>query len=248
MNEIIWRSSLSIPRLTAGEIHLWRARLNLSPEQLEIGRSLMSANELERADRLITDILRNRRVAGQSILRDILSRYLGAPASEIVFSHGERKKPYIQGSDIQFNMSHTEDIALVAITLLNPIGVDVEGIKTSKYHEGIVKSNYSVQERLQYESIPESQKLEAFFRAWTRKEAYIKAIGLGLYYPLEKFTVDLSSTSEKGLISIEGSTEKAKNWHLPSFYADERFMAAVAIEAEIKNWLFLDWQNFNRIG
>lgn len=246
MNNIDWQSQESLTLLLPGEVHLWRADLNLSAPQLELARAIMISDEVARADRMVTDILRNRRVAGQSILRDILSRYLGQAPHDIIFSHGERGKPSIQGSDIQFNMSHTEDIALYAITRSHPIGVDIEAIKTSKYHQGIVESNFSPQELAQYQSLPESEKLEAFFRAWTRKEAYIKAIGLGLYYPLEKFTVDLSSRGENGLISIEGSTERAKNWLSTSFFVGEKFIASIAIEARIHRWLFLDWKNFKK--
>jgi 4'-phosphopantetheinyl transferase len=245
VKKVDWQTQTS-PILSIGEVHLWRARLTLRPEQLQQARTLMTQEEQARADRMVTDTLKNRRIASHGILRDILSRYLSMPAADILFSHGERKKPFIEGSDIQFNMSHTEDIALFALTRQHAIGVDIEGIKESKYHEGIVRSNFSPEERQQYESLPDSEKLEAFFRAWTRKEAYTKAIGLGLYYPLEKFTVNLSANDERGLISIEGSTERAKNWLLPSFLAEEKFLAAVAIEAPIENWRFYDWQDFEK--
>jgi 4'-phosphopantetheinyl transferase len=230
--------------LAPGEVHLWRADLNLKPQQFEVGRGLLSADERERSDRMVTQVLKNRRVAAQSILRDVLARYLQIAPFEIIFSLGERGKPFIQGGDIEFNMSHTEDLALIAITRAHPIGVDIEFLKSSKYHDSIVQKNYSSQEFAQYQALPENEKLEAFFRGWTRKEAYIKAIGLGLYYPLEKFTVDLCSKEDKAMLSIENSHERAKSWLLPSFWVDEKIIGAVAMEAEIKNWLFWDWRDF----
>lgn len=230
--------------LASGEVHLWRANLNLSPLQVEVGRGILSADERERADRMVTQVLKNRRAAAQSILRDVLARYLSISPSEIIFSQGERGKPSVQNSDLEFNMSHTEDWALIALTRIHPIGVDIEFIKTSKYHDSIVEKNYSPQEFVQYQSLPEGEKLEAFFRGWTRKEAYIKAIGLGLYYPLEKFTVDLSSKEDKSMLSIEGSSERASTWLLPTFWAGEKIIGSVAIEAEVKDWLFYDWKDF----
>jgi 4'-phosphopantetheinyl transferase len=244
VKKIDWQKPGSPIQLAVGEVHLWRANLNLSPLQVEVGRGLLSTDERERADRMVTQTLQNRRAAAQSILRDVLARYLAISPSRIVFSLGERGKPSVQGSDLEFNMSHTEDLALIALTRTHPIGVDIEFIKTSKYHESIVEKNYSPQEFAQYQSLPEGEKLEAFFRGWTRKEAYIKAIGLGLYYPLEKFTVDLASKEDRAMLSIEGSTERASTWFLPSFWADEKIIGAVAIEAEIKNWLFYDWKDF----
>lgn len=245
MKDIHWQLVTASPALLPGEVHVWRADLNLSASQLTLGREMMSPEERERADRMVTQVLRDRRVAGQSILRDVVARYLHISPAKIVFDYGERGKPSVLGGELQFNLSHTEDMALVAITLAHPIGVDIESIKISKYHQGIVEKNYSAEEFAQYQALPESERLEAFFRAWTRKEAYIKAIGQGLYYPLENFTVDLCSVGDQGLLSIEGSTERARSWCLPSFKAAEKFMASVAIEAEIKNWVFWDWKDFS---
>lgn len=245
MNSIVWKIWNNSTVLTAGQVHIFRANLNLSDQQLAYAKSIVSDAENARIERLVTSALRHNRLASQSILRDVLARFIDQSPESFEYGFGHHKKPYLIDSAVQFNMTHSQDVALYAVTLNHDIGVDIEKIKSSKYEADIVKSNFSANEFQQYSSVTDEQQQRiAFYRGWTRKEAYTKAIGMGLYQPLDQFSVNMLSNDEPGLLEIAGSQEAAKSWRLPCFLIDTDFIGAIAIQAEINSWFFWDWQRF----
>jgi 4'-phosphopantetheinyl transferase len=157
--------------IAAGEVHIWSVELDRSDD---CGAELDAA-ERERAARFRLDEVRRRYVAGHAALRRILARYAGVPAGALRFAKGEHGKPYLPGSPLRFNMSDSGKLALYAVTLESEVGVDVERIRP-------MGSAASIAARFLPAPEADAVRLDplSFFRVWTRREAYLKCIGVGL--------------------------------------------------------------------
>jgi 4'-phosphopantetheinyl transferase len=156
--------------LPAGVVHIWRVDLGTwsgSGDELD-------AAERARASRFRFPDIQRRWIAGRAALRQLLERYTGVPAAELCFARGEYGKPYLAGSRVFFNMSDSRDVALYAVTLDAEIGVDVERIRDI---EGATIARRFLPEA---EAAAVRDDPESFFRVWTRREAYLKCIGVGL--------------------------------------------------------------------
>jgi 4'-phosphopantetheinyl transferase len=150
---------------------------------------LLSAEERQRAARFRFDVHRRRYVSGRGQLRRILAHYTGVAPEALVFFYGAQGKPSVEG--IEFNLSHSGDVGVVALTRAAPVGVDVERIRAMDDLDGMARISFSSDERHNLQGLSGADKQEAFFRCWTRKEAYVKATGDGLGMPLDSFDVDL---------------------------------------------------------
>ena len=129
-------------------------------------------------------------------------------------------------------------MAILAITKNHSIGVDLECIKPIENVTNIAKQFFSPNEQYEFLSVPTHQKLEAFYTAWTRKEAFIKAIGYGLSYPLELFDVTFLPTDPIKILKINNSTTEAAKWSLTSFnvnYSNNLYITAVTTKSKPKN-------------
>jgi 4'-phosphopantetheinyl transferase len=150
---------------------------------------LLSAEERERAGRFRFDVHRRRYISGRGQLRRILAHHTGVAPEALVFSYGAQGKPSVGG--IEFNLSHSGDVGVVALTRAAPVGIDVERIRPMDDLDGMARISFSPNERHNLQGLSGADKQEAFFRCWTRKEAYVKATGDGLGMPLDSFDVDL---------------------------------------------------------
>lgn len=227
--------------LLADEVHLWRASLDLPAEKISHLNSLLSDDELQRAQRFKFDVHRHRFIVARGTLREILSQYLNIPPAEVRFSYQPRGKPYIEDSTIYFNMSDSNNMALYALTRNHEIGVDIEFMRDQTDVEGVAMRFFSQQERELFQHLPADKKRHAFFFGWTCKEAFLKAIGEGLSFPLEKFAVNINPDEPAALLSIHNDPAAAKPWFLRSFQPATDFMAAIAVKAmisQVKSW---DW-------
>lgn len=156
--------------LPPGEVHIWRVDLN----GWRGSGGELDARERDRATRFRFPDVQRRWIAGRAVLRRLLERYTGIPAAEMCFARGEFGKPYLAGSRVYFNMSDSGDVALYAVTLDAEIGVDVERIRA------IDGANISRRFLPEPEAAAVLADPESFFRVWTRREAYLKCIGVGL--------------------------------------------------------------------
>lgn len=204
-------------QLQQNEIHVWSADLNISAKLENDKLILLNSDERKQAERFHNNIHKKRYIAAHSTLRQILSFYVNILPQQIFFSRTEYNKPYLENSRLQFNMSHSHDIAVYAISLDNMIGVDIEEIKT-KYTPEIVKRYFSQQENSQFNQLSDEEKLISFYRIWARKEALIKAIGKGLAIPLSTFSVSLQDDYEKIRLENESSILIPLSIH-PNFQA-----------------------------
>ncbi len=231
----------TLPPLSAGEVHVWRANLNPPQEKIDQFLATLSENEKARAQRFKFPIHQRRSIVSRGTLRQLLARYLNQPAHSLEFSYNAHGKPRLVSPalPLQFNASDSHDLAVFAITLENDIGIDLEFIKTDIEAEAIGMRYFSDEESAALSYVPMTQKKEAFFNLWTRKEAFIKALGEGLSFSLKAFTVSLEE-EEPRLLSIHGDTEAANSWTLHAFTPSPGFKGAIAIASQIKQIEFWD--------
>jgi 4'-phosphopantetheinyl transferase len=174
----------------------------------------------------------------------ILGRYIGVDPKELRFIHGKHGKPTLDcltaNGSIQFNMSHSEGLALFGFARDHEIGVDIEFIRDIPEMDRIAEQFFSNKESGVFRSLPESKKKEAFFNCWTRKEAFIKAIGDGLYQPLDMFEVSLRPGEPARLLSIDGDSRRASRWLIQDIKPAPGFTAAFAVQRY--GWRLHFWQ------
>lgn len=237
-----WLSAPPQLRLDVDEVHVWRASLEQDPEEVEALRASLSADERRRADRFHFERDRRHFTVGRGVLRDVLSRYLGGPPAALGFSLGEFGKPALSGDDggLRFNLSHSHGLALCAVTRGREVGVDVEHLRDDFAGVDIAERFFSPAEVAALLSLPAHQRTRAFFDCWTRKEAYIKALGEGLSHPLHLFTVSLKPGEPARLVSTDDPREAAR-WSVVELSPREGYAAALAIEGSRPAILLLDW-------
>jgi len=228
---------LTLP--TASEdIHVWRAFLNRAcPSDSNVA---LSRDELARAARFVFPRDRNRYVAARDILRAILARHIGVSAQAIELEYEPDGKPRlgpISGDPpIRFNLSHSEDLAVYAVSSAREVGVDVEAIRPAVLDAGIPEQFFSRAEVEKLRALPAGDQVEAFFLCWTRKEAYIKARGAGLGIPLDSFTVSLTPGEPATLTSVDSS-----RWMLRSFQPAPGYAGALVAEGRSERIHFWNW-------
>jgi 4'-phosphopantetheinyl transferase len=216
--------------LEGHHVDVWRLSLNLLADSVKLIESTLSADEEKRAARFHFQVDKNRFVVSHGMLRKILGRYLHREPSELTFSINQYGKPALVDFNLEFNLSHSGDFALVAVTQGRKVGVDVERIRQGISSHVIAQQYFSKAEVAELQSLPFEQREAAFFTCWTRKEAYIKAQGLGLSLPLESFDVSLSPNEPAMLRAVRPDEKEAARWTLLSLDVDPNYAGAVAVE------------------
>jgi 4'-phosphopantetheinyl transferase len=223
-------------RLEENEVHIFAAPLDLTQQELEKRAATLSLSEKERAAKFKFDKHRNRFIAGRGLLREALARYLQTEPSALDFNYSERGKPefstQLLTSGIHFNLAHSEDLALLAITRIGSIGVDVEHIRPVNNVEELVARFFSKREDELFQKLSAMEKPAAFFNLWTRKEALLKATGEGIGSRLNQVEVSFLPGEPARLLAISGDTEKAAQWTLKELSPAPGFVAALAIESQ----------------
>ena len=243
-DEPSWHSPPSNLVLSKDVVHIWRADLNLPESVIKSLAKTLVPDEHNRADRFYFERDRKHFIAGRGILRSILGRYLNLEPAQLEFSYGSRGKPALanldMGETLSFNLSHSHELALYAIAHTSWVGIDLEHIRPMDKVEQLVKRFFSAREYAVICSLPDDQKQEAFFRAWTCKEAYLKAIGDGLP-GLDGVEVSLTPGEPTALLSIQGDEEAASRWSVSQLIPAPGYMAALAVEG--RSWS-LEYLNF----
>ena len=218
-------------------VHVWCASLERTPNHLQSLWALLSPDERRRAESFYFRKDRDRFVLARALLRIVLGRYLKLNAAEVRFSYSAYGKPALaQGcgtGEIRFNLSHSNALALYAVTRGREIGVDIEYIRPELAGEEIAERFFSAAEAEALRRLPAHQRTEAFFNCWTRKEAYIKAIGEGLSVPLNEFDVTLVPGEAARLLKTSGNLQEASRWSLLELAPAPGYVAALALEGEL---------------
>jgi len=204
--------------------------------------SILSAEENRRAARFHFNIDRHRFILSHGAMRDILARYLYMSPEDIQFETGEHGKPIISSeTGLDFNLSHSGDFALVAVANSRKVGVDVEKHRQDMVYEKIAQRYFSEREKLELQKLPNDHKMIGFFNCWTRKEAYIKAQGLGLLLPLDGFDVSLSPNQPAVLYATRPDSQEASNWTLVSIDINPDHTGAVAVDGKKMDFRLWNW-------
>lgn len=215
------------------EVHLWWVDLQAVAAREEHWSRTLSSDERLRAGRFHFEKDRRFYVATRSILRQLLAGYLAIPATDLTFTYSAREKPALGGSlancGLTFNVSHSGGIALLACTRNRQIGADVEKIRSDFDTAAIAARFFSPKEQDQLAALPVEQRHEAFFRCWTRKEAYIKAGGEGLSLPLREFDVSLEPGSRDALLATRPNASEKELWSLRDLEARPGYAAAICV-------------------
>jgi 4'-phosphopantetheinyl transferase len=216
-------------RLTDQRIDLWPVQLAGDAAALHACEVLLSSHERTRAAAFHFEHLRHRYTFAHGVLRLLLGRYANQNVEDLRLSTGARGKPRLDSiRDVEFNLSHSDDIALLGFTTGCEIGVDVERVRGVGDMEDLADRFFCPAESEELKGLAVEQRAEAFFRCWTRKEAYLKAIGDGLHTPLDSFRVTLRPGEPARMLQINGSLEAADLWSLYTVDTIPDCTAAVA--------------------
>jgi 4'-phosphopantetheinyl transferase len=201
---------------------------------------LLSDDEHVRANRFHFETDRQHFIVARGYLRILISRYQGIPPADIQFSYGVYGKPDLVTSTPQlgpfnFNLAHSGGLALYAFTRVGEVGVDVELIRSEFTGADIAERFFSPAECACLNELSPELRPEAFFNCWTRKEAFIKAIGIGLSLPLNEFDVTLSPAEPAELLRTRWDESEAARWSLKAIDVGSNYAAAVAVAGH-------DWQ------
>jgi len=217
---------LAIPAQT--EIHVWHSSLAISVAERETFYALLDAEERERAGRFRFDASRDAFIASHGWLRTLLGRYLNAVPRSLEFTFGNRGKPALQGTPLRFNLSHSGAMAACAVARNQEIGIDIELIRPMSDLESVVRRFFHPEECRKLLALREEDRETAFFHCWTRKEAYIKALGDGLSADLGRFEVTLAPGEPAAVVRIDGRPA-ARDWSVFGLDVGPGYAGAVAI-------------------
>jgi 4'-phosphopantetheinyl transferase len=241
---ILWGLPPAELVLSNDDVHVWCAVLDQPAGRVEQLAQTLSEDEKARSDRFYFEQHRKRFIIARGLLRTILGRYLDIAPNLVNFYYGSQGKPALAEdlavSKLQFNVSHSQDLALYAVTCDRAVGIDIEYIRPMTDAEQLAGRFFAAKEAEILRSLPEYQKQQAFFNCWTRKEAYVKACGAGLSQPLNQFEVSLIPGEPAELLSIAGVIEAAANWQLQDLKPVDGYAGAIALSG--KNWQINCWQ------
>jgi 4'-phosphopantetheinyl transferase len=230
--------------LDDGEVHVWRAGLDLERPRVQRLARTLSPDETARAARFHFEKDRDRFIASHGLLRSILGRYLGVAPGDVKFIQGAYGKPALAEpfaiDGIDFNMSHSEAVGLYAFARRRDVGIDVERGRADFATRDVAEKFFSPREVAELFGLPESLQCRAFFNCWTRKEAYIKARGMGLSLPLDQFDVSLLPGEPAELLHTSGDPTEASRWCLQELNAGAGYAAALAVAGS--GWRLRCWQ------
>jgi 4'-phosphopantetheinyl transferase len=240
-----WSDHLNPPFPLEGEVRVWRVGLEWQESAERLGQ-LLDDDEHERVARFHFSRDAMRFLVGRAAVRSILGDVLGIEPRRLCFGYGPSGKPEIVGAGaergLRFNVSRSNNLALCAVTTHRRVGVDVECLRALGDLDAIVERVFSRPERDELRSLPPELREVAFFNGWTRKEAYVKAIGEGVASPLDRFTVSLAPGSPARLVEVGGDPTEAARWTLATIFPDPGYAAALAVEGPIARLRCHTWQ------
>jgi 4'-phosphopantetheinyl transferase len=217
--------------------------LECSEAEIQEAREVLSPDETSRAERFYFERDRRAFIAVRGTLRQLLGRYLGRSPAEFAFSYGTYGKPSLREEfasiPVHFNVSHSRGLALLAFSLGRELGVDLEYVRADIASEEIAERYFSSREVAELLSLAQPQRAEGFFLCWTRKEAYVKAIGNGLQIPLKSFSVGLTRSEPERIESADH-----ERWALRSLRPASAFVGAIV--AEGRDWQLRCWEQTPR--
>ncbi len=220
-----------------GAVELVRVRLDAETAATDDVALCLSDAERVRAGRFVFERDRRRFIVGRARLRELLASRLGTRPDLIELEYGPRGKPRLAGDpaepDLRFNLSHCGDVALYAFSRGSEIGVDVEAVRNLRDADAIAARFFSPRENQSYLALDPRDRPLGFFTCWTRKEAFIKALGEGLHYPLASFDVSLAPGEPARILRVGETPGHEAGWCLQSLVPEPGMVAAVVVEKSL---------------
>jgi 4'-phosphopantetheinyl transferase len=239
-----WNHSIIDLKLSREVIHIWIASLEQSNCKVQNLSKLLSEDEQDRSMKFCFEKDRKHFIVGRGLLRTFLGRYLDKEPTQLKFYYSQYGKPAldgtVEGNVLNFNLSHSHGLALYAFALDHQIGIDIELIRFIPDVEQIVERFFSTNERSLFRTLSPEQKQIAFFKGWTSKEAYLKATGNGLAYPLDQIEVSLNPKDPPGLLKIVDNADASTQWSLYALQPAPNYIATLAVEGQ--GWHLKGWQ------
>jgi len=238
MLELLWESPPENPMLGADDVHVWAAALDIPEADAALLWQTLSADERARALRFRFDRDRRHYLASRGFLRYLLAQYLGSRPADLQFSYSSYGKPALQDGGPAFNISHSHGLALLAVSRDRAVGVDVEFCRAdanARYPIAsleIARQFFSLAEVEALCRLPPEAQVEAFFSCWTRKEAFVKALGEGLSYPLKDFDVSLAPGEPAALLHVRSDPATIHRWQLIDLAPAPGYVAALAVAGQ----------------
>lgn len=231
---LTWSSPPAQVALQPDEVHIWRASLDRPPYSLHALFDILSEEERERARRYGCPASRTRFVIGRGLLRTILARYRDTTPSEIRFRVCPQGKPILDepNPSLHFNVTHSHNLVLIAITQRGEVGIDVERIRPFANDLGLAERFFSQRECRLLRLMAPERRTEAFFHAWTRKEACLKALGVGLSFGLDRVEVSIRPEDPVQLLRLDGEEKHAATWSLQALAPAPGYAGALALKAQ----------------
>ncbi|OGT09380.1 MAG: hypothetical protein A2V89_02745 [Gammaproteobacteria bacterium RBG_16_37_9] len=243
---MLWQSPKNFQILKANQAHVWRATLIRTEKDLADLSSLLSPQEKERAAKYMVKKAADSFIISRAVLRALLAKYLQIEPQSIVFQQNKYGKLYLDSSLLQFNISHSHGLALFIFALNAPVGIDVEFVRHDYKFTDIAKKFFSKAEVAELFSLPVSQQIQAFFNCWSRKEAFIKALGEGMFSPLDEFSVEVSVSKEGQVrLSYANDDQEGKFWTLEALDPADEYSGAFAVGLAEYTTDFYDFEGLN---
>jgi 4'-phosphopantetheinyl transferase len=229
--------------LSADEVHVWRvsyARLAAHADEIA---SVLDQAERARAARYRFAADRRRCTISRGVLRRLLAACCGVAPAAIGFSYGPYGKPALEepAADVSFNIAHSGDVGLFALTRSRDLGIDVERCRAEAATFAIAERFFAAAEVSALRALPAERRTAAFFRCWTLKEAFVKARGLGLSLALDRFVVALAPEEPAALLALDGDPVAAASWRLAALPAPAGYAAALAVAGDGWRLSLHDW-------
>jgi len=232
--------------IAVNEAHVWRTSLNQDETTVLELSSYLAPDEYRRATKYHRAVDRDRFIVARGVLRSILSTYLHIPPNELQFTYNQYGKPAISDGQnrcaLNFNLSHSNDLALYVTACARSVGIDIEYIRRDFATLEIAEHFFSKDEVRSLKAAPTDGMIEAFFNCWSRKESYIKAIGMGVSYPLDGFTVSLAPNAAPALLKVAADEREPDRWQMYELKAGEGYAASLIVEnppVTLRQWQWI---------
>jgi 4'-phosphopantetheinyl transferase len=233
--------------LLEDEVHIWRVSVFQPLATIQYLQSLLSRDEIARAERFRFEKDRYRFIITHGLLRMLLARYLNSPfldASQLQFCTNAYGKPALdldmQDHVLNFNLSHSHELILFAFTYLRQVGIDIEYMRPDLDFESLAQYSFSPLENEMLRALPPLERIKAFYQCWSRKEAYIKARGKGLAIPLNSFDISLRPGEPVALLNSREDPRETARWKMCALHPHPDYASALAVEGD--GWRLHCWQ------
>ena len=234
-----WKIAPDGLEISADHVDVWLASTDPGERQIREYKALLSPAELARMEKFRVEFKYREYIVTRGLLRRVMTKMTGLDVTGIDFDYGEHGKPSFpvcaESGSAAFNVSHSHGLALVALTLGGRLGVDLERIRPKAEWRSLAEHYFSAAEIQALNGYPGESGLKAFFTCWTRKEAFVKALGAGVSYGLKEFDVSIDPDEADAALTIRSEDEDAARWLIKKLPVPASHVAALALDRPVCN-------------